>query len=204
MTSWVSAADVAAYLCITDLDRAQTLADIATGAIRDYIGNDLEQQDLHELYQTNYTDYIMLHSTPVVSVSAVTIDGLGQIQPAGLRQPGWRIDPLVTRKLSFMGYGKLPRSPYPNIEVDYVAGYPIGTPPDPKSSPWFAGTGLPTAIHESLLLHCAAVHYAQAADPNLAAESTAGVYSGQFYPTGVAAIPPGAKTLLAPYTGPAP
>jgi hypothetical protein len=204
MTSWISADDVAAYLCITDLVRAQMLADAVTGAIRDYLTRELEQVTYDELYQTNYTDYILLDNSPISSITSVTIQGYGAIQPVVLGQAGWRLDPQVPRKLQFMGYGRLPRSETPNIEVVYVAGYPIGTPPDAKSSPWFAGTGLPTAIYEAMALTAAAMQNAQAADPNLQSESTAGVFSGTFYPTGVGAIPPGARTLLQAYTGVAP
>ncbi|SRR5580765_535882 len=199
MASWISAEDVAAYLCIEDLERSQIIADAVTGAFRDYLARDLEQASYHELYQTNYTDYVMLQNSPVVSISSVEIDGIGKILPAGMRQPGWRIDHQVPRKLSFMGYGRLPRSTVPNIEVRYVAGYPVGVPPDPFSSAWQVGDGLPTAIYEAMRLTASAMHTAQAADPNLAMEQTAGIFTGQFYPTGVGAIPPGARTLLEAY-----
>src|SRR3954467_11889598 len=109
MTSWISADDVAAYLGLDDPVVAQQLADAATGAVRDVIGRDLAQRDYDELYQTNYTDYIMLEQSPVTAVSLVSIDGYpAPIQPAAMRQGGWVIDTVVPSKLRFMGYGKLP------------------------------------------------------------------------------------------------
>jgi hypothetical protein len=145
-------------------------------------------------------------------VSSVQVTGIGVIAPFlianfGQQTQGWVMDDQnVVRKLRFAGYGKLPRpwNGTPNIMVSYIAGYPVGVPPDPASSTWFVGAGLPTAVYEALKLSASAIWNAQASDPNLAAESTVGVFSGQFYPTGVGAVPPGARSLLEPYIGYAP
>jgi hypothetical protein len=212
MTSWISSADMKAYLCDDTVDdpTAQALADAATSAVRDYLKRDLEQRTYNEVYSTNNTDYIMLENWPVISIASVQISGIGPIPAFNManfgnpNNTGWVIDDAnVTRKLRFAGYGRLPRpwNGVPNILVSYLAGYPIGTPPDPISSNWFAGTGLPTSIYTALKLTGSAIWNAQAADPNLAAESTIGVFSGQFYPTGVGAVPPGARFLLDPYIG---
>lgn len=199
MASWISANDVAAYLCIDDMIRAQIIADTVTGMLRDYLARDLEQQAYAELHHSNFTDYVLLNNSPVASISRVEIDGIGEITPAARGKHGWRLDHQVPRKLIFSGYGRLPRSNVPNIEIHYIAGYPIDAPPDSNSSPWSVGTGFPTAIHEAMRLTASAIHNAQAADPNLQSESTAGVFSGTFYPTGVGAIPPGARSNLEPY-----
>jgi hypothetical protein len=204
MPSWIAAADVAAYLCLEDQGRGQTLADIATGAVRDYLGRDIEQRAYDEFHYTNNTDYILLTNYPVVSISLVEIAGWGPVTPVAINQRGWRIDPAVPRKLIFAGYGKLPRASVPNIEVKYVAGYPTDSTPDPDSTTWLAGKGIPTSIYEALLLTAAAIHTAQAGDPNLQSESTAGVFSSSFYPTGIGAIPPAARSYLQAYIGYAP
>jgi hypothetical protein len=207
MTSWITSDDMKAYLCDDTMDdaTAQKIADAATGAVQDFIVHDLEQNTFTEFYTTNNTDYILLTNFPVVSIASVQITGIGVIQPFtianfGSSNGGWVMDdPYLSRKLRFAGYGKLPRCQMPNVLVTYTAGYPIGTPPDVKSSPFFVGTGIPTAVDEALKLTGAAIYNAQAADPNLAAESTVGVFSGQFYATGVGAVPPGARSLLEPY-----
>src|SRR4051812_37015959 len=126
MASWISAADVAAYLGLDDMVQAQQLADAATSLVQDALARDLEQREYDELYSTSNTDYVMLNNGPVTEVSYVSLDGYPQpIQPAAFRQGGWRIDPMIPTKLQFVGFGRLSRSPVPNIQVVYTAGYPI-------------------------------------------------------------------------------
>jgi len=212
MVSWITPDDIKNYVCDGAIDdaTAQWVADATTGAVRDFINRDLEQGTFTELYTTNNTDYVMLEHYPIVSIASVQIIGYGVIQPFDIAQfgsqnTGWvRDDQNVVRKLRFAGLGKLPRCSVPNVLVTYTAGYPVGTPPDPQSSPWFAGTGLPTAIYEAMKLTAAAIVNAQASDPNVANEMTAGVFSATFLPTGIGAIPPAARSYLQPYVGYAP
>jgi hypothetical protein len=204
MTDWISVADVQSFIGsdVTD-DTAQQLADSATGVVRDYLQRDIAQQTFTELYDTNGTDYILLNNWPVASISSVVIDGLPPLVPAAVRQPGYRISPSSPRKLEFAGYGKQPRG-IDVVTVVYIAGFPVGTAPDPLSSASFAGSGLPTGVYMALKLTVAALYNAAMADPNLQSEGVAGVFSGSFHAGGVGSVPPGAMTLLQAYRRVAP
>lgn len=204
MAAWISVSDVQTWLGPdVDSTTAQMLADAATSAVQEFLQRDVSQQTLTEIYDSAGTDYILLDSWPVASISSVVIDGLPPLVPAAVQTPGYRVDRINPRKLQFAGLGKVPRG-VENITVSYVAGYPIGTAPDPASTTKHVGTGLPPAIYTGLKLTAAAISNAQAADPNLASESTGGVFSGSFYQTGVGAVPPGARSLMQPYVRVAP
>jgi hypothetical protein len=144
--------------------------------------------NLTEYYDTNGTDYILLNNWPVRSIGSVTLNGMA-ILPAIPGQPGWRLDGFNPRKL-MLGQGRLLRGGIMVIGVlNQTAGYDF-------TQSVGSATGLPGTVHRALLLTCAAIFNAQAADPNLSSESTAGVFSGTFYASGVGAVPPGALRLL--------
>lgn len=205
MTSWITPADVQTWLG-PDVDNttAQMLADAATASVRDYLQRDISlQTGLDEVYDSNNTDYILLNSWPVVSIASVTIEGLPPLVPAAARTPGYRLDRVVPRKLQLAGFGKIARG-IMNIAVVYTAGYDMTLPADPASTVGFSNGGPPPSVYTALKLTAAAIYNAQAADPNLASESTGGVFSGSFYPSGVGAVPPGARSMLLPYLRVAP
>lgn len=169
-------------------DDAAGLASDATDAVQSVLERDLAQvSNLTETHDGNGTDFILLNRWPIVSVSSVMLNRQ-TVLPAGYQQQGWLLDPVNQRKLILSGYGKI--RGVQNIAVTYTAGYDItgsGTPP------------LPGPIKRAILLTAAAMYTAQAADPNLASEQTAGAFSGSFNPNGVGDVPPGARALLRSY-----
>lgn len=198
MTLWIPASDVLAWIGTDkiDLESATLLAEVASEAVSALIERDLTlQTGVTELYDTTGTPYVLLNSWPVQSVSAVSLAGQ-PIVPAAFQTPGWKLDRINRRKLVFVGMGNLSRAPL-TLAVTYTAGYDTTQP--------IGGTmALPAAVWQALRLTCGAIFNSQAADPNLASESTGGVFSGSFYPTGVGAVPPGARTYLLPYMRSAP
>lgn len=199
MVAWITVADVQAWLGPdVDTPTAQALADAATSTVLGFLQRDLSLQALTEIYDSNGTDYLLLNSWPVVSISSVVIDGIPPLVPAAVRTPGYRVDRIVPRKLQFAGLGKVPRG-ISNITVSYSAGYDMTLAPDPASTPSHSAGGPPPALNSALKLTAAAIYNAQAADPNLTSESTGGVFSGSFQAAGVGAVPPGARTMLQPY-----
>lgn len=192
MTTWISADDVLAWIGDDDLttDQATDLAIAATDAAREWLERDLELKTFTENYDSLGTDYILLNAWPIRSLGSISLNGEAALQPAAYNQAGWAFDPLNPRKVRFPGR-KVARG-VQNIAVTYTAGYDL-------SQPVGSATGLPGTVKKALQLIAAAMDNAQAADPNLASENTAGVFSGSFYATGVGAIPPGARTLLQPY-----
>lgn len=188
MTAWVTPIAVMAWINdgLITLEQATALASDATDAVQSVLERDLAQvSNITETYDSNGTDFILLNHWPIVSVSRVMLHRQ-TVLPASYQQQGWLLDPVNTRRLSFSGYGKLARS-CQNITVTYTAGYDLtgqGAPP------------LPGPIARAILLTAAAMYNAQAADPNLASEQTAGAYGGSFNPNGVGDVPIGARSLL--------
>jgi hypothetical protein len=196
MAAWISIPEIHNWSG-ADIDNgdAQILADSSTDAVRGYIERELSVSDYDEIYDSNGTDYILLDNWPIVAVSSVSIAGGNPLGPSGVNQAGFRIDRFVLRKLQFVGYGKIPRCQQ-NISVAYTAGYDFTLPASaPSPGPGLA-PGPPSDLITALQLTASAIYNAAAADPNLSSESTGGVFSGSFYPTGVGAVPPGARTLL--------
>lgn len=198
MTAWISPDDVATWLgSQIDSVTAAILADAASEAVRNHLDRDLALQTaITESYDSNGTDYVLLNTWPVRSVSAVSLLNKGTVPLAVPGTAGYRLDAYNQRKLSFVGYGKLAPGPM-TITVTYSAGYDLT-----KNAG--SATGLPADVYLALKLTANAMANAQAADTNLSSESTAGVFSGSFYPTGVGAVPPGARTLLFSYQRVAP
>lgn len=189
--SWVAAEDIQAWIGVDmiSLDAAASLGEVVTGAIIDEIERDLSLTTISsDTYDTTNTDFILLNYWPVRSIGAVTYNGQ-PVPAAAYQRPGWRLDPVNTRRLSFVGMGKLARGVMNVTVTNLVAGYDtslaLGTP-----------GALPGNVFQALRLTAAAVFNSQAGDPNLASESTGGVFSGSFYPTGIGAVPPGARSLL--------
>ena len=198
MTPLISASDVVVWIGADkiDTDAATSLAQAASDAVGSLIERDLSLlTGIVDNLDANGTNYVLLTRWPVQSVSSVTLNAQ-PVQPAAYGVPGWRLDAVNTRKLNFPGMGQLTRGVM-NVAVVYSAGYDL-------TQPTGAPTGLPGALFQALRLTAGAIFNSQAADPNLASESTAGVFSGSFYPTGVGAVPPGARTLLLPYMRAAP
>lgn len=190
MTAWISGNDVQAWLGSDkiDLTSADSLAQVASDVLRDYLERDLElQSSISEVYDTNGTNYVLLNFWPVRSITSVLLNSQ-TIQHAAPNQQGYLMDSFNPRKLKFALMGSLPRGEQ-NLSISYSAGYDV-------TQPAGSATGLPGTVYQALKLTAAAIFNSQAADPNLASESTAGVFSGSFYPTGVGAVPPGARTLL--------
>jgi hypothetical protein len=187
---WIATTDVQAWLGADKLnqDSAASLAQVATDSVQAYIERDLALvTSIAETCDTNGTDYVLLNCWPIRLVTSVSHNGM-TLAPAAFGKPGWLTDPVNTRKLRFPGMGKLERGVM-NLSVVYTAGYDLTAAPG-------APTALPGAVAQALRLTAAAIFNSQAADPNLASESTAGVFSGSFYATGVGAVPPGARSLL--------
>jgi hypothetical protein len=189
MTTWISASDVQAWIGADNVDNttAAALATAATDAVRGYIERDVELGTFDEIYDSTGTNYILLNHWPVRTITAVKIETV-PVVPASFNHPGWRMDGFLPRKLIFAGRGIIPRGVM-NVEIAYTAGYDLAQAAG-------STTGLPADLATALKLTAAAIANAQAADPNLAGESTGGVFSGSFYPTGVGAVPPGARSLL--------
>lgn len=189
MPAWITAADLQTWFAgDIDAPTATALASDATDAVRDYLERDLALQELTEAYDTTGTNYVLLNFWPVRAVTQVVLNGTTVVPPAAFNTPGWRLSPIVPRKLEFPGYAKLARSTM-NLSVSYTAGYDLAAAAgDPMA--------IPGSVATAIKLTAAAMWNAQAADPNLSGESTGGVFSGQFYPTGVGAVPPGARSLL--------
>lgn len=203
MTAWVTVADVQSWLG-PDVDptSAQELANSATSAVRAALGRDLPSQTYSEYLDSNGTNYVMLPHWPIWSITAVSINGQPSLQPftPNAAQPTYRLTGLEPnkRKLEFIGTGRIPRGAAV-ISVTWLGGYDISLAPDTPPPSQGAAGGLPGDIYKALQLTAAAIYNAQAADPNLASESTSGVFSGSFYASGVGAVPPGAKSLLGTY-----
>lgn len=194
MAAWVSAEVVQGWIGADNisLDQAATLAQAATDALKSYLERDLAVGTYTEWYDANGTNYILLNQKPIRSIASLTYNGTAVTAAnPSVSQPqvrGYRVDPFVTRKLIFVGYGALPRAEMA-IQVTYTAGYdiePAGT------SPW----SMPGHVVQALNLTCAAMFNSQAADPNLTGENIPGAFSGSFVQSGVGAIPPGALNLI--------
>ena len=193
MTVWIPAEDVQAWIgpAAITLDDAAVLAQIASDAVQSVVQRDLSlTAGITDTYDTNGTNYVLLNYWPIRAIAAISLNGQA-IGAAGYQLSGWKLDPVNTRKVSFPGMGNLGRG-IQNLTVSgLVAGYDVTQPP--------GGTyALPANVYQALRLTAAAIFNSQAADPNLTAESTAGVFSGSFAASGVGAVPPGARTLLLP------
>lgn len=191
MTSWVTGATVQAYIGAdkVTLDEANVLAADATDAVRSVIQRDLTlQTGITDTVETNNTNFVLLHYWPIRAIASVSLNGRAMVA-AATNQPGWRIDPVNPRKVEFAGYGRLGRGSMNVIVSGLTAGYDVTADP---GGPY----ALPGHIRRALLLTALAFFTATAADPNLVAESTGGVFSGSFQPAGVGAVPPGAMSLL--------
>lgn len=191
MTAWVTSAAVIAWIGADKIDSADAaqLASDATDAVQAVLNRDLELQTTALVYYgTNGTDYLLLDDWPIRSIGSVTLNSLA-ISPAAPLSPGWVMDRFNPRKLIFSQMGKQIRAEMNVILTNVVTGYDL-------TQAVGSATGLPGHVSRALLLTAAAIFNAQAADPNLASESTAGVFSGSFYASGVGAVPPGALSLL--------
>lgn len=192
MTAWVTTDAMMGWIGSDklDTDTAAQLASDATDAIMQYIGRDLALTTTAiAYYDTNGTDYVLLDDWPVRSLGTVTLNGQA-VAPAAPNAPGYLLDRMNKRKLVFHGMGKQARGVMNVTITNLITGYDLAQPVG-------SATGLPGPVSRAILLTGAAMFNAQAADPNLASESTAGVFSGSFYKSGVGAIPPGAVNLLA-------
>jgi hypothetical protein len=194
MTPWIDASEVQTWLGgsgVMNQAEAVELALAATAAVAGYIERDVTLvSNLTETLDTTGNDYVLLRHWPIQSITSVSYNGQAVVE-AAYQKPGYRIDPLNERRLNFYGMGKLPRG-LMNLTVVYSAGY---DPTLPAGYP----AAIPGDLRQALKLTAAAIYNSQAADPNLVAESTAGVFSGSFVATGVGAVPPGARSLLARY-----
>lgn len=198
MTAWIAPADIMTWLGPDlDLPTATILANSATSAVGNYLQRDLAQQIVtNELHSGLNTEYLLLNCWPITAVAAVVLGAGPPLPPAGWNVAGWKLDQFNSRKLWLLGMGRIPRGEL-NISVSYTGGY------DLTLAQGVAGA-IPADVYLALQLTAAAQWNARAADPNLASESTAGVFSGSFYPTGVGAVPPGARSLLGSYVRVAP
>jgi hypothetical protein len=188
--SWISGSDILNWIGVDKIDSnaAQSLADVSTSMLHQVLERDITLATTTEVYDSNGTDYILLNRWPVVSIGGVTYNG-APVVPAAYQVPGWKLDGFNTRKLCFVGMGKLARNAMNITVTDLAAGYDVTLAQGQSGA-------LPGNIYHALRLTALAVFNSQASDPNLATESTAGVFSGSFYPAGVGAVPPGALTLL--------
>lgn len=197
MTAWVTADEVRAYLGadIVTTDDAETLALGATSLVSDFISRDLElHTEAFAWYDANGTNYILAHRYPVRTIGSLTYQGTllrPWMNPQNTPQ-GYRIEGGARRKIVFEGFDRLVRQPRAIQITNIVSGYDLTAPPG-------SDTALPSSVKRALLLTASALFAAQAADPNLTSESTAGVFSGAFHAGGVGSIPPGARTLLLAY-----
>lgn len=194
MPAWISGADVQAWIGADKitLPSAQSLAQVASDAVQSKVLRDLTlQTNITDIVDTNGSDYVLLNYWPIRAIAGpVTLNGQ-TLQPAAFNQPGWRLDPRNPRKLVFAGMGKQRRGVMNVTVAGLTAGYDVTAEPGSPNA-------LPGHVHQALLLTASAIFNSQAADPNLTAEETAGVFSGSFHPAGVGSIPPGALSYLAP------
>lgn len=189
-TPWISGDVVQAWLGADKItiDAASDLAAVATDLAMNEINRDLSRvTGISEYYDTNGTDYILLNYWPVVSIGGVSIVGQTVLPNVPNGTPGWRLDPLNSRKL-YLGR-KYARCPQNVLVSNLSAGYDVTLPIGTKGA-------LPGTVFHALRLIASAVFNSQAADPNLASESTVGAFSGTFYAAGVGTVPPGAASLL--------
>ena len=196
MTAWVSNADIQSWLgADVDTATATMLGITVTDAVRGYIEREIQLATYSELLDSLGTDYILVSNWPIRTVTSVSIAGAAPLPPAAFNVPGYRLDPVVTRKISFPGR-KVARG-VSNIAVVYSAGYDLAQATG-------SATGLPGEFVQAMKLTAAAIWNSQAADPNLSSENTGGVFSGSFLATGVGAIPPAARGYLQRYKRVAP
>lgn len=188
MTPIISRDDIQSWLGPSiDDTTADELVVLTSDAVQGYLERDIGLRTVTELLDTNGSDTVFTSHWPIRSITSLSLNGAPPMQAAAYNQPGYKLDPLVTRAIRFPGQ-KPPRG-VQNIAVTYVAGYDT-------SQAVGSATGLPGEVMLACKLTANAISNSQAADANLASENTGGVFSGSFYATGAGAVPPGARTHL--------
>lgn len=183
MADWTDLPTVRKWLGVQDRsqdDLLTSLISAATSACRNFIGRDLEEATLSETYDGNGSGILPLALYPITDVTSLTIDGL-TLRRAAYLTPGWSISEHKTAlKLT---RGLLFYQGQSNVAVTYTGGYAT----------------IPGEVAQATLLTVVAMFNARAADPNLSSESTGGVFGATFWQSGPGAIPPAARSHLAPY-----
>jgi hypothetical protein len=179
-TPWITLSMLKGWLSITDTSQDANLTPLITAATQacvSFISRDLVLVTTTETYDGTGSTILPLNVFPVISVSAVSMDGC-PILPAGFNQAGYTVG-----KFSLLAKSMCWSKGVQNITVSYTAGYP----------------SVPTDAVQACLLTASAMFNSMASDPNLQSESTAGVFSGTFWAGGAGAVPPAARSLLSTY-----
>ena len=184
----------------------QAALDAASQAVIDYLGVDPSTQTRTEMISGANTPFLFPRASgkgaPITAVTSITINPALNI-PGGCR--GWwglgignptlcTVD-ITTASFdggfiySLLGH-KFPRGKR-NITIVFTSGYAL--------TPENGVPNLPSSITQATLFATKAVFTALGKELNAANESYAGVLAQSFFSSGPGALPPAAKTYLAPY-----
>ena len=175
MADLLTLADAKSFLEVTDNSSDEQLLSViqaASSACCDYLDRDPVYDNRTETYNGANRAMIVTNQYPIVTVTAVLIDGVA----LDMNQIVWD-ERIVHRKSSIFPLG------VKNITISYGAGLD-------KS---------PGAMTQAAKYTLKAMLDAAGVNMNATGQSIAGVLSESFWPDGAGAVPPQAKALLNRY-----
>ncbi len=167
------------------MQQINTLIGVVSDAVADLVGYDLQSSTGTEVYSGNNSDLLTPLRVPITAVASITIrsQSFGFVPAPMPQQP---VDPgryaFDDRSIYRTDGIRWPLG-RKNITITYTGGFAsVPNPVMQAASMWLKGMWLGLA-----------------ADQNASSESYTGVLSQAFWQTGPGAIPPQARSLLAPY-----